>query len=88
MPEVRFPNESDEYRKARSELLEAEKELRGHIERVAEQRRNLPNGGKVKEDYVFEEFVDGKIKKAKLSELFGPKRNSLFIYSFMCIRPT
>ena len=36
--EVRFPNESSEYRLARDALLAAEIELRRHIERVAEQR--------------------------------------------------
>ena len=29
-------------------------ELRRHIERVAQQRRALPKGGEVPEDYVFE----------------------------------
>ena len=42
---VRFPNESDEYRRARDALLAEEIELRRHIERVAEQRRALPPGG-------------------------------------------
>jgi predicted dithiol-disulfide oxidoreductase (DUF899 family) len=32
---VRFPNESDEYRRARDVLLAEEIELRRHIERVA-----------------------------------------------------
>ncbi len=44
---VRFPNESDEYRRARDALLAEEIELRRHIERVAEQRRALPAGGTV-----------------------------------------
>ena len=47
---VRFPNESDEYRRARNALLAEEIELRRHIERVAEQRRALPAGGKVPKD--------------------------------------
>ena len=38
---VRFPGESDEYRRARDALLVEEIELRRHIERVAEQRRRL-----------------------------------------------
>ena len=37
-----FPNESAEYRAARNALLVAEIELRRHIERVASQRRALP----------------------------------------------
>ena len=43
---VRFPNESAEYRQARDALLAEEIELRRHIERVAEQRRALPPGGR------------------------------------------
>ena len=39
---VRFPNENDDYRRARDALLAEEIELRRHIERVAEQRRALP----------------------------------------------
>ena len=47
---VRFPNESSGYRRARDALLAEEIELRRHIERVAEQRRALPPGGKVAKD--------------------------------------
>ena len=36
---VRHPNESDEYRRARQELLVEEIELRRHAERVAALRR-------------------------------------------------
>ena len=50
-----YPNESAEYRKARAALLAEEIELRRHIERVAEQRRSLPLGGEVPEDYRFED---------------------------------
>jgi predicted dithiol-disulfide oxidoreductase (DUF899 family) len=77
-----FPNESTEYRAARNELLMAERELRRQIERVAAQRRSLPIGGKVPEDYVFEEEDGGKAKKVKLSDLFGP-HSSLVVYNFM-----
>ena len=42
---VRIPNESAEYRAARTALLAEEIELRRHIERVAAQRRALPPGG-------------------------------------------
>src|ERR1700675_2300292 len=52
--DVRFPNESAEYRRAREALLAEEIVLRRHIERVAEQRRALPPGGEVKKDYAFE----------------------------------
>jgi predicted dithiol-disulfide oxidoreductase (DUF899 family) len=51
---VRFPNESAEYRDAREALLAEEIELRRHLWRVAEQRRDLPEGGEINEDYQFE----------------------------------
>ena len=50
----RFPNESDDYRAARDELLTAEAALREQVEKVAALRRTLPIGGAVNEDYVFE----------------------------------
>lgn len=53
--EVSFPNESPAYRSSRDQLLQAEIELRRKLEDVAALRRTLPLGGKVKEDYVFEE---------------------------------
>src|SRR5689334_4268279 len=56
-PDIRFPGESDEYRTARNELLDAEVELRRAIERVAAQRRALPLGGPVPEDYRSEEHT-------------------------------
>ena len=46
MTHFRFPNESDDYRKARDALLDAEVELRAQAEAVAEQRRQLPMGGR------------------------------------------
>lgn len=79
-----FPNETSEYRAARDELLKAESALREHAERVAQLRRKLPMGGKVKEDYVFDELDDGgNIKQVRLSELFSPGRDTLFLYGFM-----
>jgi len=83
MADIHFPNESDAYRKARNRLLNSEIELRAHIERVAEERRRLPKGGELKEDYVFEEKVDGKARRVKLSELFKNDDDALFIYSYM-----
>jgi predicted dithiol-disulfide oxidoreductase (DUF899 family) len=81
MNSVRFPNESADYRKARNELLRAEKKLRKQIEAVAALRRTLPLGGEVKEDYVFDE---GPAKKVKLSQLFEAKKKpTLVVYSFM-----
>jgi predicted dithiol-disulfide oxidoreductase (DUF899 family) len=75
---VRFPNESAEYRLERDLLLAEEIELRRHIERVAEQRRALPPGGTVPNDYRFE----GENGPVALSDLFGDKQ-TLAIYSFM-----
>jgi len=80
-PNVHFPGESNEYRRARNELLEAEAELRRLNEQVAAQRRALPAGGLIKEDYVFESAADGG--KVRLSELFASGKNSLVIYSMM-----
>jgi predicted dithiol-disulfide oxidoreductase (DUF899 family) len=80
----RFPGESAEYREARNKLLEAEIKLRRQIEEVAALRRKLPMGGKVKEDYVFEELdSSGQVKHTKLSELFKPGKDTLIVYSYM-----
>jgi hypothetical protein len=51
--EMKFPNESKEYRSARNVLLAEEIELRRHIERVAQMRRDLPAGGRVAKNYEF-----------------------------------
>lgn len=75
---------SDAYRSARNALLAEEIELRRHMERVAEQRRALPPGPAVKEDYVFEGLgVDGKPAKIRLSELFREGTDALLIYNYM-----
>jgi predicted dithiol-disulfide oxidoreductase (DUF899 family) len=81
---VHFPNESAEYRVARDRLLAQEMELRRNMEAVAAARRELPPGGEVREDYVFQgERRDGEPADVRLSELFAPGRDSLAIYSFM-----
>jgi predicted dithiol-disulfide oxidoreductase (DUF899 family) len=81
---VGFPGESPEYRAARDRLLEQEIELRRAMEAVAEARRQLPLGGVVSEDYVFQGAgPDGAPTDVRLSELFAPGRDSLVIYSFM-----
>jgi predicted dithiol-disulfide oxidoreductase (DUF899 family) len=80
-PNVHFPGESSEYRRARNELLEAEAQLRQVNEKVAAQRRALPAGGRIREDYVFESAADGS--KVRFSELFTPGKNSLVIYNMM-----
>jgi len=79
--DIRFPGESDEYRRERDRLLDAEAELRRNIEAVAAQRRALPPGGTVPEDYVFDEITGAG--EVKFSELFAPDRGTLVIYSFM-----
>jgi predicted dithiol-disulfide oxidoreductase (DUF899 family) len=81
-PDIRFPGESDEYRRARNALLEVEIDLRRAIERVAAQRRALPPGGTVPEDYRFEEVADGG-GEVSFSELFQAGKDTLVIYSFM-----
>ncbi|MFC5475697.1 DUF899 family protein [Paraherbaspirillum soli] len=53
---IRFPGESGEYRTARDALLDAEIALRRQQEAVAALRRNLPLGGAIKEDYLFNEL--------------------------------
>jgi predicted dithiol-disulfide oxidoreductase (DUF899 family) len=45
MSELRYPNESREYRDARDALLEEERELVDKVRSVAERRRNLPSAG-------------------------------------------
>jgi predicted dithiol-disulfide oxidoreductase (DUF899 family) len=81
---VAFPGESAEYRAARDRLLAEEIELRRAMEAVAAARRQLPPGGVVPEDYVFQGVgPDGAPTDVKLSELFEPGRDSLVIYSFM-----
>jgi len=85
--EVRFPGESDEYRRARDELLKSEIDLRRQIEGVAAQRRALPLGGVVPHDYSFEEWDAGTntARPVRLSELFADGKDTLFLYSHMFI---
>ena len=83
MTNLTFPNESPEYRSARNALLDAEIRLRVQAEAVAAQRRALPAGGAIPEDYVFERIGDhGRPEKIAMSRLFGPHR-TLILYSFM-----
>lgn len=73
-----YPNESADYRKARNALLAEEIELRRHIERVAEMRRQLPLGCAVTRDYRFE----GEHGPVGFADLFGDKE-TLVAYSYM-----
>jgi len=47
MSELRYPNESREYRDARESLLRDEQELVDKAKSVAEKRRHLPPGGQL-----------------------------------------
>jgi len=80
-PAIEFPGEPADYRLARNQLLEAEIELRRMIERVAAQRRALPPGGAVPQDYVFEEADGGG--EVRFSQLLAPDQDTLVTYSFM-----
>jgi predicted dithiol-disulfide oxidoreductase (DUF899 family) len=81
---VTFPGESAEYRAARDRLLEQEAEMRRTVEAVAAARRELPRGGVVPEDYVFQgQGPDGAAIAVRLSELFAPGRDTLVVYSMM-----
>ena len=81
-------NESDEYIRKREELRLAEIESMKLRERVAELRRQLPQGPIV-EDYEFLEGPaelnagDTQVRKVRLSELFSGPDRSLVIYQFM-----
>ena len=78
-----YPNDSADYRKARTALLAEEVELRRHIERVAAQRRALPPGGQAL-DYKFRDENGKTIGLADMFEahdtlvsyfwMYGPQR--------------
>jgi len=81
---IAFPGESPEYRAARDRLLAQEVELRRAMEEVASARRELPPGGPVSRDYVFQGAgPDGAPIDVRLSELFASGKDSLVIYNFM-----
>jgi predicted dithiol-disulfide oxidoreductase (DUF899 family) len=83
MTELRYPNESREYRKARNALLEEEKALVAQVKAVAEMRRKLPLGGRLKQDYVFIGANERNLgREIRFSELFGDKK-TLLLYSLM-----
>lgn len=74
----RFLGESAEYRAARDALTRAEIELRRQAERVAAQRRELPPGPPVAQDYT----LIGAAGPLRLSELFGA-HDTLVLYHWM-----
>jgi len=83
-----FPGESDSYRFARNQLLQAEIALRKQTADVAELRSKLPLGGMIPQDYAFEEGAAdlnalSNPRAVRISELFQPEKDTLAIYSFM-----
>jgi len=83
MAELRYPNETQEYRLARQALIEEELALVHKVKAVATQRRQLPLGGRLKEDYTFVWADDARLNQnVRFSELFNDK-NTLLLYSFM-----
>ena len=73
-----YPNDSPQYRAARTALLEEEIELRRHIQRVAAQRRALPLGGAAP-PYG---FLDEAGATVGLGDLFGA-HDTLITYFWM-----
>ncbi|NUP45380.1 MAG: DUF899 family protein [Streptomyces sp.] len=88
MRQTRLPDEPADYLAAREELRLAEIELMRHRERVAAQRRALPQGPAV-DDYVFIEGPadldagDSPVRETTLSELFTAPDRPLIVYHFM-----
>src|SRR2546428_9296092 len=77
---ISFPEESPEYRAAAT----ASVELRRATEAVAAARRELPPGGVVAQDYVFQQAGPGGTPtEVRLSELFVGGLDTLVIYNFM-----
>ena len=74
----RWPDESVDYRRARTALLAEEIELRRQIQRVAEHRRALPPGP-IAKDY---RFLDKNGNELGLADLFG-RHDTLFTYFWM-----
>ena len=86
--QTNLPNESKEYLAKREEIRLAEIDLRNLREKIAELRRQLPEGA-ILQDYEFLEGPtclddgDSPIRKVRLSELFTAPDRSLVIYQFM-----
>ncbi|MCR9142621.1 MAG: DUF899 family protein [bacterium] len=86
--QIQWPGESEAYRAARDELLAMEIDLRRRTEAVAAKRRNLPPGGEIKTDYVFQEGArdiadESAVREVRFSELFADGIDTLVVYSFM-----
>ncbi|WP_241267087.1 DUF899 family protein [Streptomyces scabichelini] len=88
MRHTRLPDESADYLAAREELRLAEIDLMRHREKVAAQRRALPQGPPV-DDYVFVEGPadldagDTPVREVTLSGLFTAPDRPLIVYQFM-----
>ena len=87
---VAIKGESQEYRKLRDQLLEAELALKDQTERVAALRRQLPRGPLVETDYVFREGSadlrdqsPANLREVRLSELFAPGKDTLIVDHMM-----
>jgi len=83
----KLSNESEQYQKAREELLKAEMALRDQRERVSELRRGLPLDTQI-DDYLFHEGPsdleqDSPIADVRLSELFTDPGKPLLLYQYM-----
>ncbi len=82
-----YKNESDAYRRARAELLQAERELRDRREQVAQRRRELPHD-KVTDNYMFREgprdlSAGDEERRVSLADLFDRPDAPLVLYQFM-----
>src|SRR5262249_42698967 len=86
--QTNLTNEPPEYLAKREELRFAEIELMRQRERVAELRRQLPQGAAI-QDYAFQEgprdlrSADTPVHTSHLSELFTKPNRSLVIYHLM-----
>ena len=86
--QTNLTKESADYLSKREELRLAEIELMRERERVAELRRQLPEGATI-QDYAFEEGPadldagDAPTRTVRLSELFTDPDRSVVIYHFM-----
>ena len=79
-----FPNESPEYRAARNALLKREAALRRELESIAAERRALPPGPVVNDDYLFDAWdEDGRLIKVRISDLFRQGSDTLLFYHYM-----
>jgi predicted dithiol-disulfide oxidoreductase (DUF899 family) len=78
------PGASDEWKAARIALLAAEIEERRMMEAVAAQRRSLPQGPAMLQDYAFDALdAEGAPMRLRLSEMFRDGSDTLVVYHYM-----